>query len=414
MRKWLAFTLIGFVVAFVIAAAFFFRATFLVSTNLSVAKVTVGNKSVTGSGTFRLSPGSHTLEINAPGYIPYKKAHRLGVGQRRKLSVELKVIPEPVTVSDQTTSFLSLSLDKSSVFFTSPSGQLLSRGSDTLTPLTPDGAFRDATFLSISPEQDVAIYKTSDGVTRLYDFKRYDLVAQEHFVYGTGIGAINWVLPKGEKLLYSFSPGTGEKSLVLANRTNRDPERLLNLNEAGLDDPTVATAPDGKVAVLASRPGSLYKKYDLYLFDFFTKAVAPATSDGQKIDALFSPGGKRILFTRFREDPQKLLNHTLSVMDATGKSRQDSQIRTTLSKIAFLDDDRIVVASPEAQGDKLFRLNLRDGTETDYYLKSDKPLYFGSLQLSSDRKTLFAIASETDPKARSGIVVAVPLETAEY
>jgi hypothetical protein len=414
MRKLIIVTLVVFAAALLVAAAFFFRATLIVSTNLSTAALTVDNKTATSSGTFRLFPGTHHLSIEAEGFIPYEKDHRLGLGQRVEVSVELLAIPSPVQISEEGSKFLALSLDKTSVFFLSPTGQLLSRTKDAVKPLTPDGAFRDAASISFAPDQEVAIYKTPDGTTNLYDFKRYDLVAQEHFVYGQGIGAINWILPKGEKLVYYFAPGTGEKSLISANRTNGDPERILNLTESNLDDVTVATSPDGKKAVLVSRPGTEFTKYDLSLFDFFTKTVAPVTNDGQKIDATFSPGGLRILFTRFREDPGKVLNHSLSVMDDDGKSRQDFEIRATLSKIAFLDDNRLVVASPGNNGDRLLRLNLEDGTETLYYVKSDKPYYFGSLQLSSDRKTLFALASETDPKAESGIVVAIPLETSEY
>lgn len=413
MRPFLLALLAALLVGATTFGVFFFRPQVSFSVTPATAKVTVGGSTAEGQSRFVLMPGTYEITIEQDGYIPFKRTERLGIARRLLLTIALKPVPPLKTLVSKPVTLINLSTDKKSILYISDNGKVLIARSDGEEKELTREVFDGPLYFKMSPQQDVAILKKTNAETFIHDFKRYDLVSQEQLFYGRDIGAIDWIYPDGAELLYAYAPGSGERSLIAADRTNKNVERVLNLREIGIFDPTVSVAPDGKTAVLVSRPGDDFAKHNMYLFDLFTKRARQLTTDGKKIDARFTPGGTRILYTRFEQDPDGLNNQLLSVMDVDGKNRKDFNIRTNLDQVDFLSENRLVVAATEKRGDRLYRLDLATGDIEPYYHETLPGVHFNKLVLSGDRGTVYFTGS-SNPKVKSGTLYSVKLETDEY
>ena len=413
MRPFFLAILAALGIGLVTFSAFFFRPKISISVEPATATITFSGNTTAGNGIFTVLPGEYELAIEQEGFIPLRRTERLRVGERLDYTITLKPIPQPSASTTEQVLLVGLSADKKSVVYIGNQGKtFLSRNGGQEKTLTPD-SFDNPSFFSVSPNQDVAVFRDPNGELFLHDFKRYNLVEQEQFLYGRDIGAIDWIYPDGSRLLYSYAPASGERSLVAADRTNKNLERVLNLNEAGIADPTVAVSPDGKMAILISRPGGDFKNYNMYLFDLFTKRARQFTTDGSKIDARFKSGGTRILYTHFEEDPNGLNNQLLSVMDADGRNRKDFNIRATLDQVDFLSDTQVVVAATEKGGDRLYRLDLSSGDIEPYYHGALRGIHFTKLVLSGDKSTAYVTGS-SNAASKSGMLYSIKLETDEY
>jgi hypothetical protein len=392
---------------------FFFRPQVTVSVSPSTAKIRLGEAEAVGQGRFTVWPGTYEITIENPGFVPLQKSESLSVGKRLALSVELKPIPQSLALSLEPVLLVGLSTDKKAVLYVGNKGKTLySRTDKEQTVLTPD-SFNNPILFRLSPEQDVAILKNPNGDVFIHDFKRYNLVEQKQFLFGRDIGALDWIYPTGERLLYSYAPTSGERSLILADRTNKNIERVLNLKEVGIFNPTISVSPDGKTALLVSRPGSDYKSYTIFLFDLLTKRARQLTTDGNKVNARFDPSGKYILFTRYDQDPEGLVNQLLSVMEADGKNRKDFNIRTTLDQVGFLDEGALVIASSSKEGDQLLKFNLVSGESATYYYQAKEPIHFNKVVLAGDGKSIYATGSQKIQEPY-GTLYAIKLEMDEY
>jgi hypothetical protein len=413
MRPFLAALAVTLVVGVGVFFGFFFRPQIIFTVTPADATVTIDGATVSGRRTVAVMPGRHEIVITKDGFVPYKKAGGFGVAERRRLTITLLPVPEAKALTDEPVVLAGLATDRQSVLFVGNDGRtLFSLNDDEQKVLTPN-SFANPVFFRMSPTQDVAILKNPNGELFLHDFKRYDLVSQQQFLYGRDIGAIDWIYPSGTTLLYAYAPGDGERSLIVADRTNTDLERVLNLGAAGIVDPTISVAPDGKTAVLVSRPGQEFSSYNMFLFDMTLKKATQLTTDGSKIDARFSPSGRRILYTRFEQDPNGFNNQLISIMDADGKNRKDFNLRATLDQVAFLDENRLVVAATEKGGDVLFRLDLISGLTTKYYVTTPAGLRITHVAVAADGKMLYAIGTD-NPREKRGTLYMIHLATDEY
>lgn len=391
----------------------FFRPKLTLTVSPDSADVSFAGMARQGGGSFTTWPGRYELVIEKEGYIPLKRTEKLGIGQRLALTVALRPIPKPVPLTDEPVLLVGLAPNQQSVLYVGNSGKtLFARNGGEQRPMTPD-SFNWPILFQTSPTLDVAVLKNPNGDYFLHDFKRYNLVEQKQFFYGRDISGIDWLYPKATSLLYAYAPPGGERSLILADRTNKELNRVLNLKEAGIFDPTVSVSPDGKTAVLVSRPGKEFSKYNMFLVDLFTNRARQLTTDGSKIEAKFSPSGKSILYTRFEQDPDGLNNQMLSVMDADGKNRKDFALRANLDQVAFLSENVVVVAVAGKGGSQLIRLDLASGATVRYYHENSADRHINKLVVSSDNKSVY-ITADQSAKEKRGTLYIIQLATDGY
>lgn len=413
MKPFIAAALTALLLALITFFGFFFRPKLTLTLDPSTATVSFAGATRQGSGSFTVWPGSYELMIEKDGYIPFKRTEKLGVGQRVNVKIALKMIPKLIVVDEEPVYLVGSSSKGGEVLYIGNDGKtLFARNEGERKALTPDSFNRPVSFV-MSPTQDVALLKNANGEYFLHDFKRYNLVEQRQIFFGRDITGIDWLYPDATRLLYAYAPAGKERSLILADRTNKELDRVLNLKDAGITDPTVSVSPDGKIAVLVSRPGNEFTSYNMYLFDLFTKRARQLTTDGSKTDAKFSPSGKFILYTRFEQDADGINNQMLSTMDADGKNRKDFNLRANLDQVAFLSENVVVVAAAGKNGSELVRLNLASGATTRYYHEALAGRHISKIILSKDNKSVYMTASQ-NAKEKRGTLYVVPLATDEY
>jgi Tol biopolymer transport system component len=158
------------------------------------------------------------------------------------LKINLKEKPEPLTIS-RNAKFLNKGNDFNDFYYLAEGTLFKARGkaSDSQrVQITEQRAITnpriaDVTDMIWSPTKDLALLKKPDQVN-LFDFKKYDFVNQTEELWGKNIGSIAWS-PDNSKVAYYYAPSSGEKSLVFSNLTNKEMNRVLNLNEQKIDNP---------------------------------------------------------------------------------------------------------------------------------------------------------------------------------
>ena len=202
----------------------------------------------------------------------------------------------------------------------------------------------------------------------LYDFGRYDLLHQEAHFWGTGIGDIEFT-PKGDQVGYYFEPGTGEKSLIIANKDNSAMNRILDLRN--FENPSLSWSSDLKNIVITNKSKD-YSNNKIYLFNLIEKTSTPITETGDNLGAIFDPKGEKIVYATYSSDPDFITRSLLSVMDRAGQNKKELKARSFIKNSIFSSSHGLLLLS-EKEKDKYspISINLSDLRKTDYVFSGE-------------------------------------------
>lgn len=379
MIKWDVKKIILLILGFLLLSAgiffgFFYKGTLIINPDPNTAEIDLNGVINHGSVTLKLKPGTYSLTVSAPGYISYHANINIKISQT--ITAEPKLLPSPVAtkLTKNQISFLNFGDDSQSFMYLSNSGKTfykitkLDQTEPEITPITPD-VFSNITNVVFSPDRQLFIYKINTA-TYLYDLKRYDLVHQEIHPWGEGIGSVVWS-PDGKNIYYYFAPKNGETTLIKANLDNTSTERVYNFKDSAIRDPRLRISPDGKqIIVLTDK---------IYPFDTYTKNLRDLPDITQVANADFSPDSQKIIYE---------INGGLFLTDFEGKNKQDLNIKTTLNKIDWLDNNNLIYAQSDSP-DKFFSYNLTTQKTTQYAYSTNENISATNLTISKDKKGLF-------------------------
>ncbi|MBI4032731.1 hypothetical protein HY374_03435 [Candidatus Berkelbacteria bacterium] len=359
----------------------FFPATLALTGEPPSATVTIGQKSADGFLRASRWPGRVTVAVTAPGYVPYMSTVTLGVGERAAQTITLRPLASPRQLSEQRVQFPVLDEGRSSLLYLDPAAKAGFRlgitkpekpTTDAITPATLEGI----TNLIWSPNRQLAFLKLGSA-TKLYDFKRYDLVNQTVTDWPAGIGSIDW-RPDGEKVAYYFEPGTGERSLVRATKDNGELERLYNFADANITNPELQWSPDAKwIAVRTEK---------LFLFDVFAKTLTEV------------PGAAGVNAVRWLPTSTGLLAETsggqLIAVGIDAKTTELGRAGTLDDVVPLADGKAFIQATALPNGTvTLERVKLEERRVTPYVTDGLTGLVPTNLLLSEDEETLYFTAA---------------------
>lgn len=372
----------------------FYPGQITLTTTPDYATITAGSTTATGSAEIRRWPGTVPVTVNAPGYVPFSDIITIGAGERKTRAITLREIPSPIRLSERRIQFPILDSERSSLLFLDPSedtayrlslSNLAQANDDVITP----SVLRDLTDLIWSPNRQLAFLKQG-GTTKLYDFKRYDLVNQTTTDWPAGIGAIDW-RPDGEKVAYYYEPGDGERSLIRATKDNSEVERLYNFAEDSISNPKLAWSPDAKyIAVWTDQ---------LYLFDVFAKTLTP-------VEGVDATDAVRWLPTSTGLIAQTKTNALLHI--TTDAISNDLNRPGAIDQLIPLADGKGFVQATTATNGTvaLEHIALNDGAATPYATTGLTGLTPTNLMLDDGEQTLYFTAA--------GQPYAIALDTGEY
>lgn len=284
-----------------------------------------------------LQPGRYVLEASHPDYVYQEKPILIWGGRSVLADFNLVKIPKIELLASKSRNLKNWFAGKGIVYQDLNKKKLMNISAGEANELTPP-SFGEVEEIVWQPERNLAIIRKENGETGLYDFARYDLVHQEYHPWANDINSVTW-RPDGERVIYVLK-NKKEDSLIKANKDNSEPERLLDLTTAGLNNPQLVWSPSEDRIILVEN--------DVYKFNVITKELTKIINEQNVSSLLFSPDGERMLFQSGEE---------LKMADKEGKNIE------TIAKIkwgefAFLNNNEIIYFSPEEADLPLFGYNL--------------------------------------------------------
>jgi len=388
-----------------IVVAFSLLLWFLVNSFVTViltppsAAVHVDGKAMryTSFGKLRLTlpPGQHTITAEADGYAGRSEKIILRRGFNKSITLGLKEQAKPVEVSASAT-MLEKGNDFNDNFYLGNDGKTLfklkvsldSEGNISLLENRPvtSGRLSGVKEIIWSPTKELALLRKSDMVT-LFDLKKYDFVNQTETPWGEDIGSIAWS-PDNSKIAYYYSPPSGEKSLIFANLTNTEINRMLNLKELNIENPILRWSPDSEWLMIIPRDVD-ESKNKIYMFNAYTRNFSELTDTGNQIDAAFSPDSNKIIYATYSKDSSSPVDTVLSVMDRDGANKRSLDLRAELTKTAWLkDSDNLVVATYDigTKKESIFKFNTSTKSISGFLLKDLGDIFINSISITDDNR----------------------------
>jgi uncharacterized protein (UPF0333 family) len=394
---WLKVILLIILALIIIGAAyllFFYKSTLDVAVSAPGAKVTLDNKSAT-AGINKVKPGKYDLKIEKEGFVPYAKKVEVKYFKKTSLSIVLKETPKIISIYQGEVNYLAYNKEYDFYLFYVPSESAFYRidaskleGGQGASTLISPHYIKSLINVIWNPDRLTAILKIKNDnavlagtpfynstipqgtiMTYLYDFGRYDLLHQEAKLWGLGIGDIEFT-PKGDQVAYFFEPGTGEKSLVVANKDNSAMNRIADLRS--FFNPLISWSSDLKNIVIVNRSTTEHETNKIYVFDLINKTLNAVTDTGNNIEAEFDSSGEKIVYSSYSSDPDFTNYSLLLVMDKDGQNKKELHLRSYISQTTFnTSNELLALAEKEKDSYSLFSVSLSD-LKTEEYTFSGK------------------------------------------
>ncbi|TSC90679.1 MAG: Uncharacterized protein CEN92_428, partial [Candidatus Berkelbacteria bacterium Licking1014_96] len=349
-------------------------------------KIMLNNKSA-AAGINKIRPGEYDLKIEKEGFVPYAKKVEVKYFKKTTLSIILKEMPAITSLYEGEANYLGYNQESDLYLFYVPAESAFYRVSSGAPILTTPSQIKNVVDVIWNPDRLTAVLKikNDDAVlsgtpfyrpdfpqgaitTFLYDFGRYDLLHQKAHFWGIGIGDIEFT-PKGDQVAYYFEPGTGEKSLVIANKDNSAMNRIADLRS--LTNPTVSWSSDLKNIVLVNK-STAYETNKVYNFNLIEKTLSPLTETGDNLSAIFDPSGEKIIYSTYSSDPDYSNSSLLSLMDKDGQNKKEFKVRSNIQQTA-VNQTLGLIALSENEKDKYLpiSINLSDLKKIDYVFSGE-------------------------------------------
>lgn len=360
------------------------------------AQVLLNNKpeAVNNSGIakFKKIPGKYTLRVEANGYVPYQKIITLKGGSSFSSEINLSAIPKLMSLRDNVT--LTQKYEDNQITYLTNNRSTLSTSNATLNSdnqpeaigqkdLTP-AVFANIDSIKFAPDNQLALVQRGNDLF-LYDFNRYDILHQEMRQLGSNIGDAIWS-PDQSRIAYTYSPSSGERSLILSDVLNTNPQRVLALGD--IENPILYWAPGGDQILIVPQNSdvSLNK---IYLFNISTRELTALTDFGNVLDARFISDGQKIVYFTGSNDPEHPIKSDVSIMDTNGNNKTDLKIKA-YPENSFITNDNSMLLLTYLSGEE--KIAYFDASELKFYqVFFEKPANFKiqNLILSNDQKLLF-------------------------
>jgi cell division protein FtsL len=387
--KVLLLAVLAILILFTLYIFFIYKSTLDISVSTPDTKITLDNKSAS-AGINKVKPGKYDLKIEKEGFVAYAKKVEVKYFKKTNLSVVLKETPKIISIYNGKTNYLAYNKESDLYLFYVPEESAFFRiqadkinDQNSAAMLTCPHYLKNLINVIWNPDRLTAILKIKNDnavltgtpfynptipegavMTYLYDFGRYDLLHQEAKFWGTGIGDLEFT-PKGDQVAYYFEPGTGEKSLVVANKDNSAINRIADLRS--FSNPLISWSPDLKNIVIVNRSTTAYETNKIYVFDLINKTLNTTSDSGNNLEAEFDSSGEKIVYSAYSSDPDFTNHSLLSIMDKDGKNKKELKLRSNIYQTAFNSTSELLaLAEEEKDNYSLVSINLSDLKTTDY------------------------------------------------
>ena len=393
-------TIFVIVIAALVVVWYFTRSFVTIKISPSAATVRIDGKVYrTQNGTVKtvLEPGTHEVVVESADSIGTSQEIDLNRGSNQDVNVVLAEMPKPVKIASDA-KMTSRGNDFNSLYYLGDNGHTLFRvklGLDDKTGEIKTLEHRAITDTKLannkeivwSPSGQLALFRKNNNDVNIVDFAKYDFVNQTEVLWGRNIGSVAWA-PDNSEIAYYYNSGTGEESLILSDLPNTDITRVADFGAYNISNPLLRWSPDSEWLLVIPR-NSDYKSNKIFLFNAYSRSIKEFTSEGDQLDAIFSPDSNKVLFSTYSKDPSSSIPGTLSVMDKDGNNLRNLGLRADLSKVVWAKDSKHIIVStfdPELKHDEIFRFNTETGEKDGFVLRNLGDIAINNIVLSDDEK----------------------------
>ncbi len=407
--------LAGILTVIIFAVGFFIYQQFLAPGKLIITPIPTGvdiqingklYKNVIDPLKLDLRTGNYKIKLSKKDYFPKEDLIKIKGFKTLKKTYTLEEKPEIELLLNKEIEFPTLSKDESYLYYLPKAGDSFER-LDLETFFTETISMPNLAFIHLvlwSPTKDLALilvknnrlyleaigsklvsWNVSDGALLwwLYNFTGFLIATQNVAQLNPNIKTVSWS-PLGDKIIYVYQTEE-EKSLVIANPSGSNYQRIANLEEIDFL-PIPLYSPDGeKIALFGIDKTKLPQ--DIYLFDLINKELKKLTDNGVSWGAKFSPDSSKILYERFENGKSYLW-----VMNSDGTDKRNLKVEGELKKTIWFDNKSIITAiKDEATGkEELYLINVETAkTFKIPHKEFAENLDIGNLLLTTDKNFLY-------------------------
>lgn len=297
-----------------------------------------------------VTPGTHSIEIAVNGYVGQAKNVNFRHGIKTTLNANLVELPT-AKLLEKKGKFLFA--DKDGFYYLGSNDSILYKGEvdkekNTIKtrPLT-DAKLTNIKDIFWSPARDLALFRKTDNKVDLFDFKKYDFINQTEVPWSDPVGDIAWA-PDNSKIAYYFA-NANENSLIFANVTNSDKERVINFDNFGIKNPALHWSSDSQYLLIVPRNKNKDEN-KIYVFNSYTRSLRQLTDGGNFSDATFLNNTKILAM---ENDGSSVLINRENPSD-----QKDLGFKTWPENVQVLDDNYAYILTTK---NSLFKLNSTSG-----------------------------------------------------
>ena len=370
---------------------FFMRGKVSVEVVPTSAVVTLDNKPgnfSNGSVSFLASLGKHILKVEADNYIGFKEEVYLKRGMNYSKKISLKKSPVPIEIASSAS---NITIKGDEIFYKNTAdglfyiakvsflddGSVNVESTQKITSKPLDNA--NQTFWS--PTKELVITKNGSSVS-LLDFKKYDFVNQNIVHFGDHIGDIVWA-PDNSRVAYSYSPPSGERSIIFSDANNSNIFRAVNLAQLNIYNPYLAFSPDSQWMVVIPR-NEAYEQNQIYLLNIYTREIKVLNSDGNQKEAIFSADSKKIIFSTYDTKSINKIKRTVGSINIDGTDKKSFSLAANASMGRYWKEANKIFLPLVSEGSKLVLVDTESGRTDDFYFTGQKNLKIDDIHLNDD------------------------------
>lgn len=404
-----------FFMALLIYFVIFSRAKIIINFKPKSAVVTFNNAPVetkNGVANFTADFGKHTIKVEADGYIGFVEDLDLKKGRGGwQKSVNLTLAPVPIEIA-KNIRFSAISSDKiyyqntgdklfylSSLSFPSswespPAGEAGTNSNTQFSDTQPmtSKPLENIDDLLWSPSKELMLVKRGSTLT-MFDFQKYDFLNQKESLFASYTGDFAWA-PDDSRIAYVYSPPTGERSIIFADKTGTDITRATNLNDSKISNPYIAFSPNSEWLVVIPR-NSNYSENKIYLLNIYTKELRKVGDVSNVKDAVFSADSQKIIYSIYDADPANATRRRLYSINLDGSGNVDLKIAAKATGVRYWNSAEKFFLLENSVGGKIKLVDQVLGRISDFYFKGQSDSSITELFLNDDKTGAIYISEGT-------------------
>ncbi len=413
-KKSLLGLIIGIIVVLIILGgggyiyfAYFAQKTITLALNVEKASIKIDNQDYSSKLNnqileVKLTGDIHNFEISKDDYFTYKKRIDISKLSGNRLEIDLRPYPSPEQLMKYPVDYLKSDFENQKLYYRSNQGKTLysiilnSQGKVQKYQTLTSEIMANITNLIWHPKFNSVIIQIPANKTANTIFSEGGNSGTKTFLYnfetktaqylGNNIQEINF--SQDSELIYY-----NQNNLLMKTETanpTKDPEQILDIGKAELLNPKIIPSSSDEYLALIPQFNQTSKNH-IYLFDLSQKELTELVSDGNQINAVFSPDNSKLIYSTSIQDSEN--GRQLSWIDLETKAIQDLKINTQINNVLWIDSEIILYSyyNESSQTYNVAEKNLEEDSSQEYKYKSSITLEIKNIQYDFNNEQIYFI-----------------------